>query len=74
MATGINGAPCQRLVVDWARKRIVVLKSSCHFRADFGPGAEAVLSVLSPGAYDPELARHPSRRLRPGVRLRPYGA
>jgi microcystin degradation protein MlrC len=67
-------APFQRLGVDWTRKRIVVLKSSCHFRADFEPGAKAVLSVLSPGAYDPDPARYPYRRLRPGVRLGPHEA
>ena len=69
-----NGATGQRLGVDWTRKRIVVLKSSSHFHADFGPGAEAVSSVLSPGAYDPDAARHPYRRLRPGARLGPHGA
>jgi len=64
-------APFHRLDVDWTTRRIVVLKSSCHFRADFEPGAEAVLSVLAPGAYDPDPARYPYKRLRKGVRLKP---
>lgn len=64
-------APFDRLGVDWTASRILVLKSSCHFRADFEPGAEAVLSVLSPGAYDPDPARYPYRRLRQGVRFTP---
>jgi microcystin degradation protein MlrC len=64
-------APFDRLGVDWKGCRILVLKSSCHFRADFEPAAEAVLSVLSPGAYDPDPTHYPYRRLRPGVRLVP---
>ncbi len=66
-------APFERLGVDPAAQRILVLKSSCHFRADFEPLADAVLSVLSPGAYDPDPAHYPYRRLRAGVRLRPGG-
>ena len=64
-------APFERLGVDWTKHRIVVLKSSCHFRADFEPQAAAVLSVLAPGAYDPDTTHYPYRRLRPGVRLMP---
>jgi len=64
-------APFGRLGVDWTRRRIVVLKSSCHFRADFEPQAEAVLTVLAPGAYDPDPANYPYRRLRQGVRFTP---
>jgi microcystin degradation protein MlrC len=64
-------APFQRLGVDPAAHRILVLKSSCHFRADFEPLADAVLSVLAPGAYDPDAARYPYTRLRPGVRFAP---
>jgi microcystin degradation protein MlrC len=64
-------APFDRLGVDWKACRVLVLKSSCHFRADFEPAAHAVLSVLSPGAYDPDPGHYPYRRLRPGVRLSP---
>jgi microcystin degradation protein MlrC len=64
-------APFHHLGVDWTTYRIVALKSSCHFRADFEPGAEAVLSVLAPGAYDPDTARYPYRLLRKDVRLAP---
>ncbi|MBL8383818.1 MAG: M81 family metallopeptidase [Burkholderiales bacterium] len=67
-------APFDRLGVDWTTRRIVVLKSSCHFRADFEPRAAAVLTVLAPGAYDPDPRRYPYRRLRTGVRLLPRGA
>ena len=64
-------APFRHLGVDWTTYRIVVLKSSCHFRADFEPGSASVLSVLAPGAYDPDPAAHPYRRLREGLRLKP---
>lgn len=67
-------APFHRLGVDPSAYRILVLKSSCHFRADFEPFAEAVLTVLAPGAYDPDPAHYPYRRLRPGVRLAPGSA
>ena len=52
---------------------IVALKSSVHFRAHFGPIAEKVLIVAAPGpmAADPEAL--PWRRLRRGLRLKPYG-
>jgi microcystin degradation protein MlrC len=64
-------APFARLGLDWTTYRIVALKSSCHFRADFEPGAAAVLSVLAPGAYDPDPRRLPYRLLRPTVRRLP---
>lgn len=67
-------APFHRLGADWKSCRILVLKSSCHFRADFEPDAHAVLSVLSPGAYDPDPSHYPYRRLRQGVRLTPRGS
>jgi microcystin degradation protein MlrC len=54
-------------------QRILALKSSVHFRADFAPLAQGVLVVeaLGPNLADP--ARQPFKRLRPGVRLRPMG-
>ena len=62
----------RHLGVEPADCRILALKSSVHFRADFGPPlASRVLVAVAPGpvAADPgELA---FRRLRPGVALRP---
>jgi microcystin degradation protein MlrC len=66
-------APFHRLGVDPAAWRILVLKSSVHFRADFGPLAQSVMTVLSPGAYDPDAANYPYQRLRAGVRYLPQG-
>jgi microcystin degradation protein MlrC len=66
-------APFLHLGVDPAAQRILVLKSTCHFRADFEPIASAVLTVLAPGAYLADPADYPYRRLRSAVRLRPLG-
>jgi microcystin degradation protein MlrC len=63
----------RHLGIEPAAQRILALKSSVHFRADFEPIAEAVLVVeaLGPNLADP--AAQPFTRLRPGVRLRPLG-
>lgn len=64
-------APFHHLGLDPARQRILVLKSSCHFRADFEPMAECVLMAAAPGGHVADPALLPFRRLRPGVRRRP---
>ena len=50
---------------------VVLLKSSVHFRADFGAMARRVMVLAGPGPNAPDPAQLPFRRLRPGVRLRP---
>ena len=55
------------------RMRIVVVKSSVHFRADFQPIARDVLVVQAPGPALADPADFPWRKLRPGIRLRPLG-
>ena len=54
-------------------QRIMALKSSVHFRADFQPIAKEVLVVVAPGPAkaDPTMFRW--KRLRPGLRLSPGG-
>jgi microcystin degradation protein MlrC len=54
-----------------AAQKILVLKSSVHFRADFQPMAEAVLVAAAPGPVVADPAVLPFRNLRPGLRLRP---
>ena len=57
--------------VEPAACRILALKSSVHFRADFQPIAERVLVAASPGPVVADPSVLPFRHLRPGLRLRP---
>lgn len=66
-----DAAPFERLGADPRAARILVLKSSCHFRAVFEPMCESVLTVLSPGNYQPDPRKCAYRRLREGVRPLP---
>lgn len=50
---------------------ILALKSSVHFRADFGPIARRILVAAAPGPVVADPATLPFRHLRPGLRLRP---
>jgi microcystin degradation protein MlrC len=61
------------LGIEPRRSRIVALKSSVHFRADFEPIAKEVLVVKSPGPALADPAEFRWTRLRKGVRLRPMG-
>lgn len=61
------------LGVEPARQSILALKSSVHFRADFGPIAAEVLVVAAPGPMPADPAVLPWTKLRRGVRLRPGG-
>jgi len=54
--------------------KILALKSSVHFRADFQPIAEAVLVAAAPGPNPIDHSKLDYKRLRPGVRLMPGGA
>jgi microcystin degradation protein MlrC len=55
------------------RERILALKSSVHFRADFEPIAKEVLVVKAPGPALADPAEFRWTKLRKGVRLRPLG-
>jgi microcystin degradation protein MlrC len=50
---------------------VLALKSSVHFRADFGPIASRVLVVEAPGPNVADPARLPFTKLRPGMRTSP---
>jgi microcystin degradation protein MlrC len=63
----------RHLGVEPAEQKILALKSSVHFRADFQPIAEEVLVVAAPGPMLADPANLPFVRLRPGVRLHPLG-
>jgi microcystin degradation protein MlrC len=59
--------------IDPAAPRILVLKSSVHFRNHFQDLAEEILIVLAPGPNIEDPAALPYRKLRAGMRLRPLG-
>jgi len=69
----LDQAPFRHLGVEPAQQKILSLKSTCHFRAEFEPIAEKVIVVLAPGGYLADPAHYPYRRLRRGVRLTPLG-
>jgi len=57
--------------IEPAECRIIVLKSSVHFRADFGPIAEQVIVATAPGPVVADPAVLPFKHLRANLRLRP---
>jgi len=63
----------RHLGVEPRRSRILALKSSVHFRADFEPIAREVLVVKSPGPALADPAEFRWTRLRKGLRMRPLG-
>jgi microcystin degradation protein MlrC len=63
----------RHLGVEPRASRIVALKSSVHFRADFEPIAKEVLVVKSPGPALADPTEFKWTKLRKGVRLRPLG-
>ena len=54
-------------------QRIMALKSSVHFRADFQPIAKEILVVVAPGPAKADPTMFSWSRLRPGLRLKPGG-
>lgn len=66
-------APFRHVGIDPTKQKILALKSTCHYRAEFEPLAEAVLVVLAPGYYLADPTDYPFTKLRPGVRLKPLG-
>jgi len=64
----------RHLGVEPAEATILMLKSSVHFRADFGSIAGDILLVDAPGPNPADPASLPFTRLPPGKRLRPTSA
>lgn len=54
-------------------QKILVNKSSVHFRADFEPIAQTILVATAPGAMPLCPSSLPWTRLRRGIRVRPLG-
>jgi microcystin degradation protein MlrC len=59
--------------IEPTEQKILVNKSSVHFRADFEPIAAKLLICAAPGAMPADPATLPWTRLRPGIRLKPNG-
>ncbi len=57
----------RHLDIDPARQRILALKSSVHFRADFSRMAREILIVAASGENVADLAQLHYKKLRPGV-------
>lgn len=66
-------AMIRHLGIEPTAQKIVAVKSTVHFRADFDPIAAQTLVVISPGANYCRLTEMKYRNLRPGVRLEPLG-
>jgi microcystin degradation protein MlrC len=60
--------------IDPERMKILVNKSSVHFRADFEAGAAAILVAKAPGPMAADPSDLPWQRLDPHIRLRPTGS
>jgi microcystin degradation protein MlrC len=63
----------RHLGVEPVRSRILALKSSVHFRADFEPISKEVLVVKAPGPALADPTEFTWTRMRKGLRLRPLG-
>lgn len=61
----------RHLGVEPAEQKILALKSSVHFRADFEPIAEDILVVAAPGPNPLDHNELTYHKLRPGVRVMP---
>jgi len=66
-------AMLRHLGIEPAQQRILALKSSVHFRADFQPIAGEILIVAAPGANPVDHRALNYVHLRDGVRLMPMG-
>jgi microcystin degradation protein MlrC len=70
----LDQAMLRHVGIEPARQRIIVLKSSVHFRADFDPLAAETLVVEWPGCNYSDPSRCDYQKLRPQLRLTPNGA
>lgn len=68
-----DAAILRHLGVEPENVRILVIKSSVHFRADFMRIADDIIVVASPGPNVEDTECLPYTRLRDGVRLKPDG-
>ncbi|MBJ3778150.1 M81 family metallopeptidase [Acuticoccus mangrovi] len=67
----VDQALFRHVGIEPAREKIVALKSSVHFRADYQPIAETIIVIVAPGPVVVDPAGLPFQHLRDGLRLRP---
>ena len=70
-AQALDQSILRHIGIDPTQRKIVALKSSVHFRADFQAMADAVLVVVAPGANFADHRAVTYRNLRPGLDLEP---
>jgi microcystin degradation protein MlrC len=70
----LDQAIIRHVGIEPAECRIIALKSSVHFRADFMPIASEIVVALAPGPVVADPSTLTFRHVRPGVRLRPCAA
>ena len=63
----------RHLGIEPSKQKILGLKSTCHYRAEFESMAAEVIVVLAPGYYLADPTMYPYCKLRAGVRLKPLG-
>ena len=63
----------RHLGLEAAEQKIIALKSSVHFRADFSDLASEILIVESPGLNTADTMKLHYKHLRPGLRVAPLG-
>lgn len=69
----LDRALFEHLGIDLTRAKIIAVKSTVHYRADFDPICCAAISAAAPGAFPCRLEDVPYRFLRAGLRLGPMG-
>jgi microcystin degradation protein MlrC len=69
----LDQAMIRHLGVEPSEQKIVAVKSTVHFRADFDPIAAETLVVIAPGVNYCRFDDLHYRNLRAGVRLGPLG-
>ena len=69
----LDQAMIRHLGIEPGEQKIVCVKSTVHFRADFDPIAAETLVVIAPGIHPCKLVDLDYRNLRAGVRLEPLG-
>jgi microcystin degradation protein MlrC len=69
----LDQAIIRHVGIEPADCRIIALKSSVHFRADFAPIAAEIIVALAPGPVVADPSTLTFSNLRPGLRLKPLG-